>query len=281
MNDIDQNSRSAMADPEPSTDIEAIGVRPFNHRLGYRLTQIASIAVLLALWQFVGSVYLLMYISSPVAIAQAAWRMTLSGELLTALLESGQTLMLGFAIASVFAVLAGLVIGRYRLVEAAVDWIINALYSMPMVALIPLVVIWMGLGSTAKLFIVIMFTFFPVVINTVTGVRNVSKDLIDVGNAFAANERDIFLKIILPGSIPYVMTGLRLGIGRAFIGLVFAEFFTALSGLGGMILKYSSDFDTAAMLVPVLVLTIFGVLLISGVERIEEKFAPWKVTSAS
>ena len=131
----------------------------------------------------------------------------------------------------------GLLIGRYRVVDAATDWLVNALYATPLVAVIPLVILWLGLGDLTKLFIVTILAVFPVLINTAAGVRNVPQALIDVSTAFAANERQVFMKIILPSAVPYMMTGLRLGIGRAIIGMVVAEFFTAITGLGALIVK--------------------------------------------
>ena len=131
----------------------------------------------------------------------------------------------------------GLLIGRYRVVDAATDWLINALYATPLVAVTPLVILWLGLGDLTKLFIVTILAVFPVLINTAAGVRNVPQALIDVSTAFAANERQVFLKIILPSAVPYMMTGLRLGIGRAILGMVVAEFFTAITGLGALIVK--------------------------------------------
>jgi NitT/TauT family transport system permease protein len=146
------------------------------------------------------------------------------------------------------------------------------------VALIPLIILWLGLGSAAKFVIVFILTVFPVLINTFAGVRNVSQSLVDVGVAFVASERQIFTKIILPAALPYIMAGLRLGIGRAIIGMVVAEFFTALRGLGAMIVKYGNFFRTDSMLVPVIVLMFMGVLLTAALKRAEETIAPWKET---
>jgi ABC-type nitrate/sulfonate/bicarbonate transport system permease component len=144
------------------------------------------------------------------------------------------------------------------------------------VAVIPLVILWLGLGFSAKLFIVILLATFPILINTASGVRNVSESLIDVGTAFAATEREIFTKIILPAALPYMMTGLRLGIGRAIIGMVVAEFFTAITGLGALIVKYGNQYDTASMFVPILVLMGLGILLTAAVRHAEIRIAPWK-----
>ena len=158
------------------------------------------------------------------------------------------------------------------------DWLVNALYATPLVAIIPLVILWFGLGFSAKLFIVVILAIFPVLINTASGVRNVSAQLIDVGTAFAASEREIFVKIIFPAALPYMMTGLRLGIGRAIIGMVVAEFFTAITGLGALIVKYGNQYDTAAMFVPILVLMALGIALTAMVRYAEAWIAPWKAT---
>ena len=173
----------------------------------------------------------------------------------------------------------GLLIGRYRVVDAATDWLINALYATPLVAVIPLVILWLGLGDLTKLFIVTILAVFPVLINTAAGVRNVPQALIDVSTAFAANERQVFMKIILPSAVPYMMTGLRLGIGRAIIGMVVAEFFTAITGLGALIVKYGNRYDTASMFVPILMLMMLGILLTWLVRRAEEHFAPWRMAT--
>ncbi len=256
--------------------IEEIGPPPRQYR--YRLLRLASFLFVMLAWEVLGRQVAPLFMSYPSAIARAAVEMTSDGELLGALLESLKTLLLGFGISCVLGVALGLAIGRYRAVEAMSDWLVNALYATPLVAITPLVILWFGLGFEAKLFIVIILAIFPVLINTASGVRNVSESLIDVGTAFAANEREIFVKIIFPAALPYMMTGLRLGIGRAIIGMVVAEFFTAITGLGALIVKYGNQYDTASMFVPILVLMALGILLTAIVRRAEAWIAPWKIT---
>jgi ABC-type nitrate/sulfonate/bicarbonate transport system permease component len=230
----------------------------------------------LSAWEILGRQVNPLFMSFPSAIAKASVTLVANGELLVAFKSSMVTLMLGFLIASCIGIVFGLLIGRYRYVDAATDWVVNALYATPLIAIIPLVILWFGLGDSAKLFIVTVLAVFPVLINTASGVRNVPSALIDVGAAFAANERQIFTKIILPAVLPYIMTGLRLGIGRAIIGMVAAEFFTAITGLGALIVKYGNQYDTASMFVPILILMLLGVSLTTLVRRIEEMFAPWR-----
>jgi NitT/TauT family transport system permease protein len=252
-------------------------------RRNRRLTIIraCSIVVALGAWEIFGRQVNPLFMSYPSKIVVAAVGLMQSGLLEAALLESFRTLIAGYALGSVFGILVGLLIGRYREVEAALDWLVNALYATPLVALIPLVILWFGLGFTAKLFVVFLFCLFPVLINTSIGVKDVGRPLIDVGIAFVANERQIFTKIILPASLPYIMAGLRLGIGRAIIGMVTAEFFTAISGLGGLVVKFGNAFRTDEMLVPVLILMALGVLLTAGLARLEHRIAPWKSSELS
>jgi NitT/TauT family transport system permease protein len=241
------------------------------------MIRLASIATVIGAWEFVGRRTSPLFLSYPTAVLKSAATMIVSGELLGALASSLQTVVIGFVTASIVGIVLGLLIGRYKVVDAATDWLINALYATPLVAVIPLVILWLGLGDLAKLFVVSILTVFPVLINTAAGVRNVPRALIDVSTAFAANERQVFLKIILPSAVPYMMTGLRLGIGRAIIGMVVSEFFTAITGLGALIVKYGNRYDTASMFVPILVLMLLGILLTSMVRRAEAHFAPWRM----
>jgi NitT/TauT family transport system permease protein len=255
--------------------IEDIGPLPRARNTTWMIRTVAIVIVLVG-WELLGRQVNPLFMSYPSAIARAAVVLIANGELLTALQSSLQTLLIGFVSASIIGVLIGLFIGRYRSVDAATDWLVNALYATPLIAIIPLVILWFGLGDAAKLFIVTLLAVFPVLINTAAGVRNVPPALIDVSAAFAANERQVFTKIILPASLPFMMTGLRLGIGRAIIGMVAAEFFTAITGLGALIVKYGNQYDTASMFVPILVLMLLGVGLTAAVRTLEDRIAPWR-----
>ena len=255
---------------------EEVGAAPPRVRNNAWIIRLCSIAVVLIAWEVGGRRINPLFMSYPSAIIHAAIAMIASGELLTALASSLRTLLVGFFTASCIGIAVGLLIGRYRFVDAATDWLVNAMYATPLIAIIPLVILWFGLGDSAKLFIVTILAVFPVLINTASGVRNIPRSLIDVGTAFAANERQVFLKIIIPAVIPFIMTGLRLGIGRAIIGMVAAEFFTAITGLGALIVKYGNQYDTASMFVPILILMLLGVALTSLVRKFEEMFAPWR-----
>jgi NitT/TauT family transport system permease protein len=261
--------------PDPAEVLEDRGTPAQAHSFAWAV-RLAAICVTLIGWELIGRQINPLFMSYPTAIAQAGWTMLASGELGAALASSLRTLALGFSLASVIGILLGLLIGRYRLFDAATDWLVNALYATPMIAIIPLVVLWFGLGDAAKLFIVSLITVFPVLINTAAGVRNVPAELIDVAASLGASEAQLFRKIIMPSAMPYMMTGLRLGIGRAIIAMVASEFFTALTGLGALIVKYGNQYDTASMFVPILLLMAMGILLTGLVRRAEERLAPWR-----
>jgi NitT/TauT family transport system permease protein len=242
------------------------------------IIRLISVVTVIGGWELLGRRVDPLFMSYPSAVAEAAVAMIASGELVTGFLSSMRTLLYAFALASFIGIGLGLLIGRYKTVDVATDWLVNALYTTPQVAIIPLVILWFGLGQNAKTFIVTVSAVFPILINTTAGVRNVPTQLIDVGMAFAANERQIFSKVIVPSALPYVMTGLRLGLGRAIIGMVVAEFFTAITGLGAIIVKYGNQYDTASMFVPILVLMLLGVALSAFLKRLESWIAPWKET---
>lgn len=274
MSDAIQKKVVGAAEVEPAVE----ELMPPRSRSKVWLVRLISIVVVIGAWEFFGRQVNPLFMSYPTAIAQAGVALAASGELLKALKSSMVTLLVGFVSASIIGIALGLAIGRYRYVDAATDWIVNALYATPLIAIIPLVILWFGLGDAAKLFIVTILAVFPVLINTASGVRNVPSALVDVGNAFAANERQLFMKIILPAVLPYIMTGLRLGIGRAIIGMVAAEFFTAITGLGALIVKYGNQYDTASMFVPIFILMFLGIALTSLVRKVEEMSAPWRGT---
>lgn len=237
-----------------------------------------SVVAFLVLWEVGARNIDPILFSTPSAIARAFWRVTASGELPRELFLSLSIFGVGLGLAVALGVVIGLLMGRYRLVEYLLDPYINALYATPRVALIPLMILWLGLGVEAKIFIVFLVGFFPVVINTAHGVKNVSGGYVEIVRAYGASERQVFTKVIVPAAVPFIATGIRLAVGRALVGMVVAEMFTAIRGLGGMVIKYSSDFDTAALFVPIIVLAVLGVVLSEVTQRLELVFARWKET---
>jgi NitT/TauT family transport system permease protein len=240
------------------------------------LVSIASLIVTFGVWQWYGSTVDALFFSSPSAIFRAVPGMISSGALPHALASSCEVLFIGFGCAIAVGIVIGLVVGRYRLAYAALNIQITALYCTPVVALIPLMILWFGLGVEAKVVVVFLISVFPIIINTQGGTENIQGSLLDVALVEGASERQIFTKIIIPGSLPYIMTGIRLGVGLAVIGMVVAEMFTAIGGLGGAVITYSNSFATDKLLVVVIVLALLGLILTKLARWLEMLFAPWR-----
>jgi len=235
-----------------------------------------SLAVLLGAWEGYGPHIDPLFASYPSEIAKAFWKMTESGRLPKALWSSMQPFVAGYVLAALAGVPIGLLLGRSRVLDAAFGFYVIAGYSTPLIALVPLLMIWFGLGFMVKMVIVFLLTFFPICINTWVGVKAVPKTLIEVGTAFCAPPGAVMRQIVLPAVLPYIMAGLRLGIGKAVIALVIAEFLTAISGLGGVIISSANSFKTAEMFVPILIIMVLAVGLTHLVSIIEHKVAPWQ-----
>jgi NitT/TauT family transport system permease protein len=162
------------------------------------------------------------------------------------------------------------------MVAALLDIPVTALYATPMVALVPLLVLWFGFGPAAKIVVVLLFTIFPVLINTMRGVREVDPRLVEVAHAFCSTEYRLWIDLVLPSALPFVMTGIRLAIGRALIAIIVAEFYTAISGLGYLIVSNAHAFQTARVFVPIVVLMTLGVVTTGVLELAEVRLSPWR-----
>jgi ABC-type nitrate/sulfonate/bicarbonate transport system permease component len=239
-----------------------------------------SVAALIVLWEIFGRQVNPIFGSYPSAIAVAFVDLARSGKLLTALSQSLQPFVVGYGLAIIAGVPIGLVIGRYRTMEAAFGIYVTAGYAMPLVALVPLLVLWLGLGFAVKVAIVFLMSLFPICINTWLGVIAVPKTLIEVGKSFVAPNHVILRRIILPATLPYIMAGIRLAVGRAVVAMVIAEFFTAISGLGAIIINSANNFDTATMFVPIIILMVMAIGLNSLIGVVERRVAPWQAEIA-
>jgi ABC-type nitrate/sulfonate/bicarbonate transport system permease component len=239
-----------------------------------------SVAALIALWEIFGRQVNPIFGSYPSAIAVAFVDLARSGKLLTALSQSLQPFVVGYGLAIIAGVPIGLIIGRYRTMEAAFGIYVTAGYAMPLVALVPLLVLWLGLGFAVKVAIVFLMSLFPICINTWLGVVAVPKTLIEVGKSFVAPNHVILRRIILPATLPYIMAGIRLAVGRAVVAMVIAEFFTAISGLGAIIINSANNFDTATMFVPIIILMVMAIGLNSLIGVVERWVAPWQAEIA-
>ncbi|HET7803842.1 MAG TPA: ABC transporter permease [Pseudolabrys sp.] len=237
---------------------------------------VASVAVLLIVWEVFGRRINPVFGSYPSAIAEAFWELAVTGQLWSALYDSLRPFVIGYALAIAVGVPLGLFIGGFRAAEAALGLYITAGYAMPLVALVPLLILWLGLGFAVKVAVIFLMSLFPICINTWLGVTAVPKTLIEVGKSFVAPDTVILRRIILPATLPYIMAGIRLAVGRAVVGMVIAEFFTTISGLGAVIINSANNFDTATMFVPIIILMVLAIGLNWLIGFVERRVAPWQ-----
>jgi len=241
------------------------------------LIRLTSVVIFFVAWELFGRDFNPLFMTYPSAIAKAAYEITLNGELFAAMKQSFLPLFIGLAISIVGGIAIGVLMGQFWLIEYSIDPFVNALYATPRIALVPLIILWAGLGVVGKIVILVSIAIFPVIINTYAGIKDVRGSLMEIGTAYSATKTQIFFKIVLPASIPFIMAGIRLSVGLAIIGLVVAEFFTAISGLGGLITNYANVFATAKVFVPIIVIAIFGVVLTELVVLLEKRLSRWRV----
>lgn len=244
------------------------------------ILRLSSVAVLLLGWEIGGRSINPILLSRPTAVVAAGMQMIADGTLRHALHDSLTVLGLGLVAGSILGTALGIVAGRAEAVAAVLEIPVNALYATPTVALIPIIVLWFGFDIVAKTVVVFLFVVFPVLINTMRGVREIDPELVEVARTFCSSERRLWRDLVLPSALPYIVTGVRIAIGRALIGVIVAEYYTALSGLGNLIATNANLFHTARMLVPIVVIAVLGVVLTMGLGWAERRLARWRETPA-
>ena len=264
---------------EQARAVQVAATRKHRRHLIHFVIRLASLAIALTLWEIAAWNVDPVLFTSPSKVAVAAYHMVLSGELWTYLWPSLVVLAIGFAFAVVLGVAIGLLLARFWVLDVALTVYITFLYSIPSVALVPLIVLWAGFDTTAKVIILFLFAFFPMAINTYQGVKSVDPKLLEVGCAFRCSEGQLWWNIVLPASLPFIVTGLRLALGRGLIGMVLADLYTAISGIGYLIVRTASTYQVDKMFVPIVTLGILGVTLTALLRLAEKYVAPWTAAS--
>ncbi|MDA0260839.1 MAG: ABC transporter permease [Proteobacteria bacterium] len=241
------------------------------------LMRVSAVIVFFIFWEFTGRDANELFMSYPSAILKAAWIITVDGSLAEALQASLVPFAIGMTISIVGGIIFGVIMARVWLFEYIIDPYVNALYAIPRLALVPLITLAAGLQMGGKVTIIVSLAIFPIIINTYAGMKDVRGSVLEIGNAFCASERQIFFKIVLPYAIPFIMAGIRLSIGLGIIGMVVAELFTAVTGLGGLIVRYANAFATDRLFVPIVLLAIMGILITQFAQFIEYRLSRWRV----
>ncbi|MCC7105367.1 MAG: ABC transporter permease [Chloroflexi bacterium] len=203
-------------------------------------------------------------------------KLLLTGQLWRHFLASFQAFVWGFTLASIAGIVVGIAIATSEAVRDFVDPWISALYATPTIALAPLFILIFGIDIPSKVAVVFLLVLFPVIINTATGIRTTEKVFIEAAHSFGATRMQIFTKVLIPSSLPFIVAGLRLGIGRGLVGVVVGELFGARAGLGFLILISSQVFDTASLFVGVFILAGLGILSVVVLQKVERRMAPWR-----
>ncbi|ALS21932.1 MULTISPECIES: ABC transporter permease [Paenibacillus] len=217
-----------------------------------------------------------LFLPSPSAIVTVGWGMLMTGEILENVLASLFRIAAGYALGSFAGIVIGLLLGFFRWVDSVLTPVVYSIYPIPKIALLPLFILWLGIGEMPKLTIIALGVFFPVVINTYAGVKNVDPILIKAAVTFGSNHLSVIRKVTLPASLPTIFAGLKLAAGNSLLLLVAAEMIAADKGIGSMILHYGNLMMTTNLMVGVLLLSLLGLVFNRSLERLERKLLPWK-----
>jgi NitT/TauT family transport system permease protein len=238
---------------------------------------ILSVVGGLLLWEVVSRLFVAnaLFLAAPTQILQAIYSLTLSGEMERHIAISATEFAIGYVIASAIGIAVGFGMANYPTFKQAMQPWISGLYATPTIALAPLFILWLGIGIWSKVLVVIFLVLFPVTINTEAGLRTTSERLIEMLRSFGASSRQIFFKVSLPSALPFILAGLKLGIGRGLIGVVVAELFGSRLGLGRLISQSADAFNMPELFAGVIVLAVAGIAMTAGFGWIERRLVPW------
>ncbi len=263
---------------EPTGNVGRRALTPARLEL---LLPVTAIAVVLVAWQLSGFFINPILISTPTAVATDLYNLFATGTILGPLGESLEEMVIGGLAGIVVGIGIGVLMGRYVMMEKVLSPFVNFFNATPLVVIIPLVIIWVGIGQTARLLFVFLITLWPVLLNTVAGIRNVNRGYVDVGAAFGLSERQVMWRITIPAAVPYILAGVRISAGLAIIGMIVSEMEVSLTGLGYMLITFGNSFLTSKLLAVVVVASLFGVGNVLLLQWIQNAFFPWIRASAA
>src|SRR5256885_8725591 len=267
-----------VAQEEQLLDIRVAGASPaYKFYLNQEKKILGTLAVIffLAIWELCGNVLQLvnpMFMSAPSLIFKAGWQMFASGEIWNDLYISGIEFAWGYVLSVVVAIPFGIAIGWYKRFAYVCDPFVNAMNATPRVALLPLIIIWLGIGILSKVGIIFLGSVFPLMINTRDGVKTTPVNLLNAAKSFGASQWQIFGSVVLPSTLPFILTGLRLAVGRALIGVFVGELYAATAGIGFMVTVAGATFQTDKVFVGILIFIITGLVATDILDRIERRF---------
>ena len=241
------------------------------------LLSLTTLVAFLILWELLAAAKWVdpFFTSSPSRIWGAAnWLFAhgLWNDIWVSLSEFG----LGMLIACILGILVGMLLGWYRTLDAMFEPFVTMFNAMPRVALLPLIIIWLGIGIESKVAAVFLGAFFPIVITVMRGVRTVDENLLKCSRSFCASDWQVFKTLALPTCVPYLVAGMHIAVGRGLVGVVIGELLASQAGIGHMINKASTSFQTDKVFVGIILLTVFGYFLTEVLKQLEKTFEPWR-----
>ncbi|MGA7488669.1 MAG: ABC transporter permease, partial [Xanthobacteraceae bacterium] len=230
-----------------------------------------TLLALLVLWEALGSSGLIdpLFISSPTRIAQTGWQLGHDGDFWNDLKISGREFLLGYGMAVAVAVPLGLAVGLSKRLQYMLSPFVDTLNAVPRVTLLPLIVIWFGIGIWSKVAVVFLGAVIPILINTQSGVKTSEARFIRVARSFCASRIKVFSSIVLPGTVPFIFTGLKYGAGRALLGVVVGELYASTAGLGHMIADAGNTFQTDVVFLGVIIFMAAGLTVVALLDACE------------
>jgi NitT/TauT family transport system permease protein len=266
------------ATPPESRPVESVATAERGSALHPRyFAGILSVAGGLLLWELISRFLVdnALFLAAPSQIAVAIYNLAVTGQLWHHVGVSAAEFALGYVIASVLGIALGLAMASSATMKRALQPWVSGLYATPTIALAPLFILWFGIGIWSKVIVVITLVLFPVAINTEAGLRTTSERLIEMLRSFGATRQQIFFKVSLPSAVPFILAGLKLGIGRGLIGVVVAELFGSRAGLGRLISQSADAFNMPELFAGVVVLAIAGIVMTAGFGWLEKRLVPW------
>lgn len=250
---------------------------PGGRRIGGGLLGLIGLVVVLAAWQLSASLGLVdsSFSSSPAGASHALFDMAKSGEIWPPLLSTLQTVGIGMAISVVVGIPVGLIIGRSRVLYELTEPLISIMYSVPFAVFLPIIIFWFGIGGQARIVIVVWSAIFPLLINVVTGARNLESNYLQVARVFCARPSLVMRAVTFPATMPYILAGVRQAVGRALVGAIVAELFMGNQGLGYVVQLRTSNFQMDQAMAAIVVIAILAVGLTRGVAWVERRFTFW------
>jgi len=265
----------------PTEDLE-VGKKPgfLYTRRGMFIVRLATLVIIIGLWEWYARGVSPALLAPPSRILEKGFEMfATESDLIPAIIQSVGTMFIGLALSIAVGIPLGLIMGRFKTAEAVLDPYVMFLYVLPSVAFVPVFVVMFGLDIKLRLALIFMSAAFPLIINTIAGVKHVDQELIDGGVSFTANERQITRTILLPGSLPFIFAGLRIGFSAAWVGCIVAEMTALITGMGGVLLEAAARFRTAEVFVVIFAIMAVAVTIQWFTARLEYWLTPWSRTN--